>query len=69
MSPLEFQHAMKARGFTLGPSGYWHGPFGIIVAGTYNTINTTSLADRARWDSIRQLDATLASKRKFYDAK
>jgi hypothetical protein len=60
---------MRARGFTLESSGRWHGPFGIIVPGTYNTINTTSLADRARDETISQLDAILTTKRKFYDAK
>ena len=69
MGPLQFQQAMRARGFTLESSGRWHGPFGIIIPGTYNTIDTTSLADRARDDTISYVDQILATKRKFYDAK
>ena len=69
MGPLQFQQAMRARGFTLESSGSWHGPFGIIVAGTYNTIDDTSLADNARNETIRSLDATIAVRRKNYNAK
>jgi hypothetical protein len=69
MGPLQFQQAMRARGFTLEPSGRWHGPFGITIPGTYNTIDTTSLADRARDETIKYVDQTIAVKRQFYDAK
>jgi len=69
MGPLQFQQAMRARGFILESSGTWHGPFGIIIPGTYNEINTTSLADRARDDTIRHLDATIDIKRRNYNAK
>lgn len=69
MGPTQFHQAMRARGFTLESSGYWHGPFGIIVPGTYNDITTTSVADRAREETIRSIDATIAAKRGSYNAK
>lgn len=69
MGPLQFQQAMRARGFTLEPTGRWHGPFGIIIPGTYNEMTDTSLADRARDETIKQVDAALMAKRQTYNAK
>lgn len=69
MSPLQFQQELKRRGFTLGSSGTWHGPWGLTVPGTWNTLNTTSLADNARGDIIRQLDSALQVKRRDFNDK
>lgn len=69
MGPMQFQQAMRARGFVLEASGRWHGPFGLVVPGTYNDINTTSLADRARDEQIRQVDEMLSARRRDYNAK
>jgi len=63
MSPFRYQEALQQRGFTMESSGRWHGPFGLTVPGTWNTITTTSLADSARSDTIRQLDDTIRVKR------
>jgi hypothetical protein len=63
MSPYIFQKALKDRGFTMESSGNWHGPFGISIPNTWNTITTTSLADSAREEIIRGLDTTIKVKR------
>jgi hypothetical protein len=69
MSPLNYQQALRARGFVIGRGGSWHGVFGIIIPGTWNDINDTSLADMARNEVIKQLDAQIANKRQNYNAK
>jgi len=63
MGPSQFQQAMRARGFTLEPDGQWHGPFGIIIAGTYNDNDTQGWIDLARNDIIQRVDQLLRSKR------
>jgi len=63
MTPIEFRQAMAARGFVLESSGCWHGPFGITVPGTFNDLNTTSIADRGRDETIREVDLRLAAAR------
>lgn len=69
MGPMQFQQAMRSRGFVQESSGRWHGPFGLVVQGTYNDVTTTSLADRIRDEQIRQVDEMVAAKRRYYDAK
>lgn len=69
MAPNQYQHALRQRGFVMEASGQWHGPFGLTVPGTWNTITTTSLADRAREEVVRQLDATIEVKRRNFNAK
>jgi hypothetical protein len=69
MSPLQYQQELRARNFVMGADGSWHGPWGLTITNTWNTINTTSLADRARSDQIQQLDATIEVKRRDYNAK
>jgi hypothetical protein len=69
MGPTQYQQALTSRGFTLESSGRWHGPFGLTIPGTWNTITTTSLADRAREEVIRQIDATIEVKRRNFNAK
>jgi len=69
MSPFRYQEALRARGFVMESSGSWHGPFGITQTNTWNTITTTSLADRARDDQIQRIDAELAAKRRDSNAK
>lgn len=64
MTPIEFQYAMRARGFVLESDGCWHGPFNIRIAGTFNTLNTTSIADRGRDETIKQVDIMLEARRK-----
>ena len=55
---------MATRGFTMEPSGRWHGPFNIRIPATYNDLDTTGLADFARNDTIQYVDRLLASKRR-----
>jgi len=69
MSPLNYQQALAARGFTMESTGRWHGVFGITIPNTWNTINDTSLADRARDEIIKQVDAEIANKRQNYNAR
>jgi hypothetical protein len=69
MSPLQYQQALRARGFFEESGGRWHGVFGITIPNTWNSINDTSLADRARDEIIKQLDAEIANKRRNYNAK
>jgi hypothetical protein len=69
MSPFHYQEALRARGFVMESGGRWHGPFGITQTNTWNTITTTSLADRARDDQIQRIDAELAAKRRDFNAK
>ena len=69
MSPLNYQQALTARGFTMESTGRWHGVFGITVPSTWNTVNDTSLADGARNEVIKQLDAEIAIKRRNYNAR
>ena len=69
MGPNQFQQAMKARGFVMEANGRWHGPFGLVSPGTYNTIDTTSVADRARDEQIRFVDQMIEVKRRNFNAK
>lgn len=50
-------------------SGSWHGPFGITIPNTWNTITTTSLADSAREEIIRGVDNTIQVKRNNLNSK
>ena len=68
MAPNQYQQALRARGFTEESSGRWHGPFGLTVPNTWNTITTTSLADSARGEVIRQLDDSIRVKRRDLNA-
>lgn len=69
MSPFRYQEALRARGFTQGGNGGWHGPFGISVPNTWDTITTTALADLARAEVIKNLDAEIEVKRRNFNAK
>lgn len=69
MSPNLYQQALRQRGFVNRGDGTWHGPFGIVVPGTWNDISTTSLADGARQEVINQIDRTIEVKRRDYNAK
>lgn len=69
MGPTQFQAAMRARGFVMEASGRWHGPFGLLIQGTYNDTTTTSLADRIRDEQLRQVDAAIAARRRDYNSK
>jgi len=69
MSPFRYQEALRSRGFVMQSSGSWHGPFGVTQTNTWNTITTTSLADRARDDQIQRIDEELAAKRRDYGTK
>ena len=50
-------------------SGCWHGPYGLTVPSTWNTITTTSLADSARGEVIRSLEESIQVKRRDFNAK
>ena len=69
MAPIQYQQALRARGFVMEGSGCWHGPFGITIPNTWNTITTTSLADSARGEVIENLDAQIEVKRRNTNAK
>lgn len=69
MSPNLYQQALVQRGFVKQSNGTWTGPFGIVIPGTWNDITTTSLADGARDEVIKQVDQTIAVKRRNYNAK
>jgi hypothetical protein len=69
MSPNIYTKALLERGFTIESSGAWHGPFGLTVPNTWNTITTTSLADSARGEVIQQLDAAIRVKQRNFNAK
>jgi len=69
MAPIQYQQALRARGFVMEGSGRWHGPFGLTVPNTWNTITTTSLADSAREEVIRSIDAQIAVERNNANAK
>ncbi|MGD9726566.1 MAG: hypothetical protein AB7L09_01235 [Nitrospira sp.] len=69
MSPNIYHHSLKQRGFVRQSDGSWTGPWGIVIPGTWNDITTTSLADRARDEVIKQVDQTIAVKRRDYNAK
>ena len=69
MSPFIYQQGLRARWFVMESSGRWHGPFGITMSNTWNTITTTSLADRARDDQIQWIDTALAGKRRDINSK
>ena len=69
MSPNVYQQALRQRGFTMQSNGNWHGPFGITIPGTWNDISTTSLADGARTEVVKQVDQSIAVKRRDYNAR
>ena len=69
MAPTQYQQALRARGFFMEGGGGWHGPFGLTVPNTWNTITTTSLADSARGEVIKNLDAQIQVKRRDFNAK
>ena len=69
MAPNQYQQALKTRGFTKRPDGSWHGPWGLVLPGTWNDITTTSLAEAARGEIIRQVDDTIKVRRQNFNAK
>ena len=69
MAPNQYQQSLRDRGFVMGSNGSWHGPFGITIPNTWNDITTTSLADSARSEIIKQVDDSIRVKRINYNAK
>ena len=69
MSPNIYQQALVQRGFVKQSDGTWTGPWGIVIPSTWNDISTTSLADGARTEVIKQVDQTIAVKRRDFNAK
>ncbi len=63
MGPSQFHQEMARRGFVLQSDGRWTGPFGIIVAGTYNELNTQGWIDLARNDTLQYVDQQLRARR------
>jgi hypothetical protein len=63
MSPNQFKQEMSKRGFVLQSNGSWTGPLGIIIPGTYNTIDTQGWTDLARNDTIQYVDQQLRARR------
>jgi len=69
MSPNIYHQALVQRAFVKQSDGNWHGPWGIVIPRTWNDITDTSLADLARDEVIKQIDQSIAVKRRDANAK